>query len=111
MIKHKGPSPSADLAIITNDTPQVECLTDLSLNDKPWDYHKKLSETVSHHYFQSSDDGFIKYGKRILFCAPILEFGWVVAEQMAVEVKTPLSTTWGLSITGIAGSLGERILS
>jgi nicotinamide-nucleotide amidase len=30
----------------------------------------------------------------------------IVAEQMAVGVKTRLSTTWGLSITGIAGPTG-----
>jgi nicotinamide-nucleotide amidase len=30
----------------------------------------------------------------------------IVAEQMAVGVKTCLSTTWGLSITGIAGPTG-----
>jgi nicotinamide-nucleotide amidase len=29
-----------------------------------------------------------------------------VAEQMAIGVKTRLSTTWGLSITGIAGPTG-----
>ncbi|MBH8554515.1 competence/damage-inducible protein A [Nostocaceae cyanobacterium CENA357] len=31
----------------------------------------------------------------------------IVAEQMAVGVKTRLATTWGLSITGIAGPSGE----
>jgi nicotinamide-nucleotide amidase len=30
----------------------------------------------------------------------------IVAEQMAIGVKTHLSTTWGLSITGIAGPSG-----
>jgi nicotinamide-nucleotide amidase len=30
----------------------------------------------------------------------------IVAEQMAIGVKTRLSTTWGLSITGIAGPTG-----
>lgn len=87
MTKHKGRSPSADLAIIANATPQVEYLTDISEKDKPWDYHKKLSETVSHHYLQSSDEGFIKYGKRILFCAPILEFGWCVAEDGHLRLR------------------------
>ncbi|MBD2362279.1 competence/damage-inducible protein A [Anabaena minutissima FACHB-250] len=30
----------------------------------------------------------------------------IVAEQMAIGVKTRLSTTWGLSVTGIAGPAG-----
>ncbi|AUT03140.1 competence/damage-inducible protein A [Nostoc sp. CENA543] len=56
-----------------------------------------------------SYDNSVKVGLLGVKPEDLAEFGAVsdsVAEQMAIGVKTRLATTWGLSITGIAGPTG-----
>ena len=47
-------------------------LEDLSEHDKPWDKHKKHSETIATYY--SSDREFISKGEKVTYCSDLLDF-------------------------------------
>jgi len=74
--------------------------------------HMLTEISGSSDYFSGgiiSYDNSVKVGLLGVNPADLSQFGAVsatVAEQMAIGVKNSLATTWGLSITGIAGPTG-----
>jgi len=81
------------LAVSAHET-QLQFLTDLSPNDKPWDSHKTFCIDVSVPMIESHKQSHQKLGKRILECAQRLEFGWVLVSTDTGELKLRLKSAW-----------------
>ena len=64
-------------------------LTELSLKDKPWDYHRALADKVRDLYNSSE---FATYADRIAVCAKLLEFALTTTDSSEQFFK--LQTTW-----------------
>jgi plasmid rolling circle replication initiator protein Rep len=59
-------------------------LSDISLQDQPWDKHRAFADTVHRHYAGSK---FERYSERILFCSRLLEFGLHPADDDTLKLK------------------------
>lgn len=63
---------------------QNDYLSDLSPNDKPWDSHKAIADTVQELYRSAKFD---KYADRIQTCGKLLEFALRSDDQGDVSIK------------------------
>ena len=78
------------ILVVSDDKTQSQFLTDLSLNDKPWDRNKVFCGGVSAPMLASEKLSHQKQGKRINECSQNLEFGWVLVSTKTGEVKLRL---------------------
>ena len=78
------------ILVVSEDKTQSQFLTDLSLNDKPWDRNKVFCGGVSAPMLASEKLSHQKQGKRINECSQNLEFGWVLVSTKTGEVKLRL---------------------
>jgi plasmid rolling circle replication initiator protein Rep len=73
---------------------QSQFLSDVSLQDKPWDSHKAFNDKIANTLNGSDKVSHQKQGKRINECSQNLEFGWVLVSTETGELKLRLKHAW-----------------
>lgn len=82
------------ILVVSDDKTQLQFLSDVSLQDKPWDSHKAFCDDVSVPLLASEKLSHQKQGKRINECSQNLEFGWVLVSTGTGELKLRLKYAW-----------------